>query len=120
MVIVTDKTNNRTWTLTWNSADNAFEDVNNPGNAPILLVNSSYKNLNGATIFYNNGASNFTTQDGLRYHITSSGVLQVGDVAVLVEPTNLFNTSNTPATVELKVVHIPTNTIIYDSEQLVQ
>ncbi|WP_457549797.1 type IV pilin N-terminal domain-containing protein [Archaeoglobus sp.] len=120
-IIVTDKTNNRIWILTWNSADNAFEDVNNPSGAPILLVNASVTTGGGSTtIYYNNGASNFTTQDGLKYHITSSGVLQVGDVAMLVEPTDLFNTSNTPATIELKVVHIPTNTIIYDSEQLVQ
>ncbi len=121
-VIVTDKTNNKIWTLTWNSADNAFEDVNSPGNAPILLVNESYSSpLSGKTIYYNSGASNFTVNnDGLRYHITASGVLQVGDVAALIEPTDLFNTSNTPATLELKVVHIPTNTIIYDSEQLVQ
>jgi len=118
-VVVTDKTNNKIWTLTWNSKDNAFEDVNDPSNAPILLVNKSYNNeLN--IIYYNNSNSQFTTQDGLKYHITASGVLQVGDVAALVEPSDLFNTSNTPATIELKVVHIPTNTIIYDSEQLVQ
>jgi len=120
-VIVTDKTNNNIWTLTWNSADNAFEDINNPSNAPILLVNSSVTTSGGSTtIRYNNSGSNFTTQDGLRYHITSSGVLQVGDVAMLVEPTDLFNTDNTPATVEIRFVHIPTNAIIYDSEQLVQ
>ena len=120
-VVVTDKTNKRIWTLTWNSADNAFEDVNNPSNAPILLVNASYNNgLSSATIYYDNGNGNLTVQDGLKYHITASGVLQVGDVAALVEPSDLFNTSNTPATIELKVVHIPTNTIIYDSEQLVQ
>jgi len=119
-IVVTDKTNDRIWTLVWNSNDNAFEDSTNPGNAPIILVNASLTNLSSATIYYNSSNNNFSTQDGLKYHVTASGVIQVGDVAVLVEPTDLFNAGNTPATIDVRVVHIPTNTIIYDAEQLVQ
>jgi flagellin-like protein len=100
-IIVTDKTNNRIWTLIWNSANRDFEDNSNQ---LALHVNTSYT----------------PAQDGLRYHITANGTLQVGDVAVLVENTDLFNNANTPATIEVQIIHIPTNSIIYDAEQLVQ
>ena len=113
---VYDKTQNRVGVLEWNSQYNVFEGSFGNGNL-VIPVNTTFNGGFQTNVYYSEGNFSVQSQDGIRYTVTANGVIQVGDVVALVEDSNLF-TNN--ATIEIQIIHIPTNSIIYDSEQLVQ
>ncbi len=99
-IIVFDKTNGKKDVLTWNQSANQFQGTN-------LIVNVT-AGTDGDT-------------NGKYYYVAHDGVIEVGDTVVLYEKSNDFlSKDKVPATIEVQVVHIPTNSVIFSGEQLVQ
>jgi len=99
-IIVFDKTNGQKDVLTWNQTANQFQGTN-------LIVNVT---------------AGTDGNNGKYYYVAHSGVIEVGDTVVLYEKNgaDFLNAGNVPATIEVQIVHIPTNSIIFSGEQLVQ
>ena len=98
-IIVFDKTNGQKDVLTWNQSANQFQGTN-------LIVNVT-AGTDGDT-------------NGKYYYVAHNGVIEVGDTVVLYESGDFLGPDDVPATIEVQIVHIPTNSIIFSGEQLVQ
>lgn len=92
---VTNKGTDTSYVLTWDSTEKYFKDS---GNNLVLYVDSNKTGL------------------GNKYYITTSGLLQVGDTATLSENGDVDFVNAVPATLEIQIIHIPSNTIIYTGE----
>ncbi len=99
-IIVFDKTNGQKDVLTWKQKDHKFEGDK-------LIVNVT-KGTDG--------------DNGKYYYVAHDNIIEVGDTVVLCEKegTDFLNEDTVPATIEVQVVHVPTNSVIFSGEQLVQ
>jgi len=48
------------------------------------------------------------------------GLISVGDTVTVAEKSAFLNSNDVPATITLRIIHIPTNTIIFEGDVLVQ
>ncbi len=92
---VTNKGTGTSYVLTWDSNSNCFKDSKDK---LILYVKAGSRTY------------------GNKYYITTNGLLQVGDTATLSENKDKAFVKAVPATLEIQIIHIPSNTIIYTGE----